>query len=564
MVMRTRTASCFLLFAAALAAQAPPALVATKMPVRVVTVFKDGHAYVVRDVALPADAGGRVVLDELPAPVLGTFWPFASDGAQLVAATSGRSPVSATVTAMDFRQIARANVGKDVVVVTSTGGRERDTERIEGKLLSVPSRQDVPAPSDGELLVLQTATGTRVLALGSVRDLEVRGEYTSTIRSEEAKERLELRVQGGGPNARVGVMYVQKGLRWIPAYRLDLDGQGGATVQFEATLVNDLVDLDGATVNLVVGVPKFEFEGLVDPIALQREAAQVAGQMYPTQQLSQISNALSNSLRTQGMGGYVPAQPDAAADPSVQDGSAAEDLFVFPVRSVTLKKGERMVLPIASFPLRYRDVHKLEIPFAPPMEVRQNLQSDRVIELARQLAAPKVRHVLRLQNDSQAPLTTAPALVLSKGRVLAQGRMTYTPKGAAVDLEINAAIDVRVDTEEHETQRDPGPVRLGNEHYGKVQLAGSIVLTNGKSVPVELEVSRRALGIADSVGQGGQQKQLDLVQAWHGSPQPAWWGWWNWPYWWFAHNGFAEFRWNLTLAPGAVTTLDASWHYFWR
>ena len=72
------------------------------------------------------------------------------------------------------------------------------------------------------------------------------------------------------------------------------------------------------------------------------------------------------------------------------------------------------------------------------------------------------------------------------------------------------------------------------------------------------------LGLADSVGQGGSHKQLDLVQAWHGGPLPAWWGWWNWPYWWFAHNGLGEFRWQVKLEPGATAKLEASWHYFWR
>ena len=34
-------------------AQAPPALAATRLPVREVTVFKDGHAYLIREAALP-------------------------------------------------------------------------------------------------------------------------------------------------------------------------------------------------------------------------------------------------------------------------------------------------------------------------------------------------------------------------------------------------------------------------------------------------------------------------------------------------------------------------------
>ena len=87
---------------------------------------------------------------------------------------------------------------------------------------------------------------------------------------------------------------------------------------------------------------------------------------------------------------------------------------------------------------------------------------------------------------------------------------------------------------------------------------------NGKSVPIEVEVSRRSLGLADAVGQGGSQRQLDLVQAWHGGSTPGWWGWWNWPYWWFQHNGFAEFRWTVKLEARASAKVEATWHYFWR
>jgi len=123
---------------------------------------------------------------------------------------------------------------------------------------------------------------------------------------------------------------------------------------------------------------------------------------------------------------------------------------------------------------------------------------------------------------------------------------------------------VRVDTEEHETKRDPGPIRLGGENYGRVDVAGSIELKNGKPMPIEVEVTRRALGLADEAGQGGGKKQLDIVQAWNGGAVPGWWGSWSWPYWWFQHNGFAEFRWTVKLEAGASTKLDASWHYFWR
>lgn len=532
-------------------AQAPAALPAAALPVREVTVFKDGHAYVLREAPLAADANGELVLTELPVPVLGTFWPYATGGARLVSATAGRDKVADDVRAVDLRQIARANVGKDVVVGT-------EQERIDGRLLDVPVREPA-GEGGGELLVVATAGGTRVLPLKNVRDLEVRGEFAATLRTEQQRERLRLRTTGGGAGATVGVVYVQNGLRWIPSYRVDVDGKGKARVQLEATLVDDLIDLDAAVVHLVIGVPKFEFEGLVDPISLQQEVAQVAANARAA---SQTANFLSNALRTQ-TAGFV-ADEVAPAEPTVEGGAGNEDLFVFTLRDVTLKKGERMVLPLASFTLDYRDVYVLDVPLAPPLDVREGLQDQRALELLRELAAPKARHVLRLKNVGETPLTTAPALVLRDGKVLAQGRIRYAPVGTETDLEINVAIDVGVDVDEHETSRTPGAIRENRDEYTRVDLAGAIELRNDKAERIELEVTRRVLGLVDSVGQGGAKRQLDFVRMWGDGRVPGWWTWWSWPYWWFRHNGFGELRWRLELAPGEAAKLEGSWHYFWR
>ncbi|MCA8963991.1 MAG: hypothetical protein KDC48_03860 [Planctomycetes bacterium] len=540
-----------------------PARAASKLPVREVTVFKDGHAYLIREMPLAAAGRQRIVLDELPAPVLGTFWPYASGGGKLISAVAGRQEVDEEVPAVDMRQIARANVGKDVAV------QDYNNNRIEGRLVDVAARSGDadenrnPNLPVTDVLLVATATGTRALPLAQVRDLEIRGELQRHFTQRRQDERLSLEVDGGGEGATVGVMYVQRGLRWIPSYRLDIDGAGAAKVQLQATLVNDLIDLERATVHLVIGVPKFEFQGLVDPISLQQELAQVAANVRDS---ARFSNMLSNSLMTQSMG-YMAERAAGQGqdpDPAVQGSEANEDLFVFTLRDVTLEVGERLVMPIESFDLAYRDVYKLDVTFAPPMEVRQNLQSQQVLELAKELAAPKAVHVLRLTNKAKAPLTTAPALVFNKGRILAQGRMRYTPIGAETDLAINTAVDICVTTEEHEKGRVANAERFDGNQYGRIDLVGSIVLRNDKRQAVEIVVTRRILGLADTVGQDGAMQQLDLVNLWQDEARPIWWSWWNWPYWWFRFNGFGEFRWKVTLEPKASTTLEAGWHYFWR
>ena len=524
-----------------------------RMPVRELTAFKDGHAFVLRDAPLYLAGGSEVALDELPRPVLGTFWPFVTGGdARLRSARAGVQDVSVTRAAVTLLELARANVGKTVELEL------RDGDPLRGELEAIPRHAGV-----GDVLVVKRGDRVQAVGVDRVRGLTVEGEAASTIEVQEQRPRIVLDVAGGGEGARVGVVYVEKGFRWIPSYRVDLGDDGEASVRLQATMVNDLVDLEGATVNLVVGVPKFAFADMVDPIALQQQAAQVAQAASRAQQ-QRFSNFLSNSIQTQVAGfNRRGGAGETEQGPEVGEGESTEDLFVFPVENVTLAKGERLVVPVAEFRVPYRDAYRLDVPMAPPMQYQQRLNDQRVLELARELAAPKVAHVLRLTNTTSGPFTTAPALVLTGGRVLAQGHMKYTPRGAAADLEINAAVDVGVDVEEHEAGRDEG-VELRDDRYARIQLEGTVSLQNGKAEPVEVEVVRRVMGRIDEVGQDGESLQLDLLRAWADTPRPKWWGWWSWPWWWYQHNGFGECRWSVQLEPGERVALTARWHYYWR
>ncbi|MFM7321220.1 MAG: hypothetical protein ACKO5K_06820, partial [Armatimonadota bacterium] len=60
-------------------------------PIREVTVFKDGHALVLAEGAVRIGPAG-VVLDALPRPVLGGFWPYVAEpGATLRSVVAGWS-----------------------------------------------------------------------------------------------------------------------------------------------------------------------------------------------------------------------------------------------------------------------------------------------------------------------------------------------------------------------------------------------------------------------------------------------------------------------------------------
>src|SRR6187399_2087665 len=69
---------------------AEPLKVLGSIPIREVTVFKDGHAFVVHEGTMPVNAAGDVVIDELPQPLLGTFWPYSAGKPKLAAVRAGK------------------------------------------------------------------------------------------------------------------------------------------------------------------------------------------------------------------------------------------------------------------------------------------------------------------------------------------------------------------------------------------------------------------------------------------------------------------------------------------
>ncbi|MBP7867545.1 MAG: hypothetical protein KA419_16555 [Acidobacteria bacterium] len=571
----------------ALAGPVTPGRSLARLPVTEVTVFKDGHAFVLHHGRMPTDDRGSVVLDYLPTPVVGTFWPYAADpGARLRTVTAGRRRVHTDRTALSLRDLVEANVGRDVVV-TETHGPEPRTYRARIEGLPFRSGEELEALSPGgggekavekgNVVLLRTETGVKVIGLERILDLSFPSDYRTSVAGEEFRDllTLDLEWRGGRPaaEAEVGLVYLQKGIRWVPSYKVELDGRGNAVVRLQATLVNELADLEGVTAHLVVGVPSFEFKDTPDPISLQQAAAQLSAHFRPE---ARTAYAFSNAIMTQQASAVVPngAGPgetdggEGGLGPEVAGSGRAGDLYVFTVPRLTLAKGERTVVTLGEFTMKYRDVFLLDIPFAPPPEVWRQVDGARQAELARLVAAPRVMHKVRLTNGSDVPLTTAPALILENGRVLAQSLMTYAAPGSDADLPVTVAVDVRVTKTDVETARKPDAERWQGDAYARVDLAGKIVLVSHRKAPVEVEVVRHALGRVDTADLGGKVERVNTLEdpgfTGGSNPYPGWWGWFSWPWWWTRLNEVGRIRWTVTLPPGAPVELGYSWHYFWR
>jgi hypothetical protein len=577
---------CALLMPTSLAGAAPetaaPRGSLAQMPIREVTVFKDGHAFVLHEGRVQTAPGGGVLLDYLPSPVLGTFWPYSKDRAvKLSAVTASTRRVSIARTALSIRELLEGNPGAKVTVTEQTG------KPYPARIVGVPTRSgeeleetsppnaDPQLPVKGSIILLETTSGVSAVPLDRIRSVAFAGSPNRKSTNEEFRNVLTLKLEWGNrapaAEAHVGMVYLQKGIRWIPEYRVTLDGKGHATIKLQATLINELADLNDATANLVVGVPTFTFQGTPDPIGLQQSAARLSSSFRRDSETAYaFSNAImSQSMRMERVADGAAREPSVPPDlgPEVQGSDRTEDLFVFTVKHVTLKKGRRMVLPVTEYTIPYRDVYALDIAFAPPPDARFTAGTREQAEVARLFHSPKVEHRVRLKNGKAYPLTTAPALILRGETLLGQGMMTYTAQGGETDLAITTAPDIRVKHTDRETKRTPNALRWNNNDYGRIDMAGTISLTNYKEQAVEIEATRHVLGITDEVAEGGKAEMASVFEdggAGGGAARPYWWGWYDWPYGWTYVNGTGCFTWKVSLEPGKSTDLHYVWHYFSR
>lgn len=576
-----------LIGAASIAAQAPAPLAAlARMPIKEITVFKDGHAFVLHEGTLPTDAAGNVVMDYLPTPVLGTFWPYSSNkDVKLAGVVAGQRRVLVEETALTLAQLLEGNAGADAILTEKIGGANREPVRYACTIVGIPERgfEELAAtappntaprtPEKGSVVLVRTADGVKVVAIENIQDVTFKTPHRSKLSHEEFRNLLTLKLDWGtrrpASSTDVGLVYLQKGIRWIPSYKVTLDGNGSAAIKLQTTLLNELADIDDVTANLVIGVPSFAFKDTMDPISLQQSAAQLSPYFQQGDRMSSMSNAIMSqvTLRGDARGGASPAPAAPNLGPDLPESTQSEDLFVFTVRHVTMKKGERMVSPVADYTIPYKDVFTLDLPFAPPPEVRTNLNTEQEAEMARLLGAPQVVHKVRFTNKGAYPLTTAPALIVRDSRVLAQGTMTYTAIGASSDLEITKAVDIAVVKSDAETGRVPNAVQYQDNAFARIDLAGKIKLTNYRDKTVEVEVTRHVLGNVTRADNGGVITRVNVFEDgtyMAAGDYPQWWRWYSWPQWWSHFNGVGRITWKVSIAPGASADLGYSWHYFWR
>ncbi len=236
--------------------------------------------------------------------------------------------------------------------------------------------------------------------------------------------------------------------------------------------------------------------------------------------------------------------------PEGLSGEGGNDLFVYHLPKMTLKKGERATVPIMEADIPYRDVYTWDV------QVKHNesyAEPGGVTASPLRLSENKVWRQVDLINDTKIPWTTGAAMFVDGYQPVAQELLTYTSPGSICRVPVTVSVDMRGRIVDSETDRKPKHMNVNGHNYARINCERELELANNKLESVPVEITLTFGGRADSTSNEGEIRVGSYSQS----------DWEN-------HNGYnminnsSTVSWTTNIEPGQCFKADVVYHYFMR
>ncbi len=461
----------------ALLLQAPTKM--TTPEVVSVSMFKNGFAFITRKIAIK---DGEANIVEVPRASLGTLWFWTPEGEiQNITTAEEVSTTTKEIPLGTFDQVVSKNIGRTISV------EGYSSTALEGKIKS----------ADGELLVLETASGAIAIPKGTIRSVKTSDAAFKWTTSIETKTESKFyRIRADKKAKEIIMMSLERGITWAPGYAVDISNPDKLTLASKATVLNDLIDLKGIPTRLITGFPNLQFKDILDPFTANMNGDQWLGSLStggaPGGFGGGGARSRANEMMTQNA--YAPM-----ADANVNwggnsggdtGGEQIGDLFFYDLPKFDSKKNSRLYQNLFRFDAEYKHIYTWDI----DDQVDANGNYKPVPPTGQD--AQEVWHTIKFKNGSGKPLTTAAATIFNKGELIGQTMMSYCMADGDCDVKINKALDVRVDANEEEVERERAAIkdRYNNPRFDLVTVKGKLEVLNGRKDRVQMTITKNLTG----------------------------------------------------------------------
>lgn len=535
-----------------------------------VALFKNGLGFFVLEVTVPS---GKKSFNIIPPgrACHGTFWVSHPSTMKLQAVVAREIESQEFVDVVTIADMLSANVGSSVRLLYR--GRE---EVVEGRITYVArdqkdigsqaygaawggygGRYDIPASVRPGSMIVETDSGEVCIGTADVEKVEfLDGKAKKAVRGDSKSIQLQVKMGAPARGKKLTVSYLAWGITWAPSYIVDIADGDKARISGKAVVINEVCDLDDVTVQLVTGVPHLRFSEVVSPIAWRQTLALFLESLAWAQSerdepggvMGQIVGAYGGygGIGGYGGGGYggfmgagvAPVMPEYGVP---KEGQTAEDLFLYPVENVQLKKDESGYYPLFTESVVFKHIYLWEIPDYVDEEERYYYDRRR-----REKPEPRedVWHCLRMENDTKVPWTTGPAETVKEGLILGQDILRYTPRKSKTTLRITKAVSVKAEQTELEVARKREAERFYGDYFDLITVDGKLSVRNFQPKAITLEITKTLSGeVKASEPKAVIEKQARGLRR---------------------MNGLVNLTWTVELGPGERKDLSYTYEVYVR
>lgn len=438
----------------------------SQLKTKSITIFKNGTAFIHKSGNVSLEKGTYLWSNDLPQAIYGTFW-FATSTGKIKGINSSKEKVVEEIEWSSFFDLLSANKGAKVEIIKADGAK------VSGVI------QEAKRASYEGTVIIKSSDQYILLKESNIKEVRMFEGMELKTSTETEKPVIRLDFESKSNTTNLEVMYLTGGFSWTPMYKLRLTKANEGILNLKASVVNDGEDIVNSDVDLVVGSPSmFTTTQLSDLLAFENETITV------TRFKSNFSNT------SKGFYEFDDSEETGGAENTTA--TSMEDLYLFSLKNITLKKGGR-----AFYPLLETKV-KIEHKYVSSLNTNVSVNNTFYSKYETSQIGGEVFHQIKMWNHSSNPFSSGVILINSmengKEQALATAKLDYTAIENCAYLTISNAPDIEIKEEEIEIERTNESKVWNKNRYIAVKVQGTITVKSYKSQDVQMEIKKLVYG----------------------------------------------------------------------
>ncbi len=472
------------------------------------SLFKAGYGYVSLEGVLPE--ASSVELTPLPIPIHGSFWIEADQGVEIDRVVSSMKKYKKSLNISEANLLI-ANPGK-MVTLRFGSTNDDDVRSLTGRVVTAPKAERmekkhtisieglIDSESDNlqNIILFQTDQGLSSINVHNIDEIKFHEPIVFPTEIVESPI-VTLELEKASAGKKIYANCLSEELSWIPSYRLELRENGAATLDAKATIINNTIDLENISLELVSGSPAQIDTSKIDPMALivEEEMQKLYGKQVLITENRIFNRRYVNSNTLQTNNAYqLDAFASEESNESTSDpaqGADTGELFFYPVEGFSMKAGDVITQPLYSTKLTYKKIYtwKLGDPTDFEKEIARNTPEN-------------LWSCIRFTNPLNMPLTSAPIEIIEEDRFAGMNKIEYTPSQSDCTIELSRALSIEVKKEAIIT--DTKRISMGFKSGSRDENTSDVTLSmqNNMDEDIEMEVSQSVVGEIISSSDGAK------------------------------------------------------------